>query len=611
MLHAKVATKLKSFISRGLLTKEEVSGLEVKKPRLPRMFGPVKLHKPGYPMRPVVFNVDSILSQSAHLINNKVKPVLLEDPRYLRDTKQFLRHVKLIDNKYKAAKVPWKNIYTVSFDVVAFYPSVPHDIATSAFDRSLEKMSLAPAGRKEAPQECLQMNLENAYYSYNEKLFRQKTGLPTGSAIGGPIACLALAQEEEKLAKKIREKKPHLQELMDNYVRYQDDGASWLAEDEIEVARSKVRESREELEGMNSAFRFTDTGPVKMLPVLDVLVTIDDENGIRTDRYSKPTDKRTLLDSKSDHPDFVKSIVAKGVGLRMRRLASEESWFFKNLTEEAWVLLGRGHKELWIMDGFAHALTKSRVQLLEEKKKEEENQDTKGFLNKVRCIIPYDRGLNYQKNFKLLKKEKLSLEKVPGGKVLRTFNCRLVFHNKKNLLLNKKPRKPGEKVEEKDYKGLTTCGCLFCKRIGPKTIHVSFPQELRSPWSKIPTLRCSTENLVYLAGCKRCGQLYVGETKGTLKDRCNRHAPQRGDTALLQATTGKPEDREKLLKKWTAVRAHFAELGHMELFAAPLQTLPPETTDLQRKKFELEWINRFRNNHPGKPRSIQERVPYV
>jgi hypothetical protein len=600
-LETRTAAKWRSFITRGLLTKEEVAGLEVKAPKLPRMFSLVKLHKQGYPLRPVVSNVDSVLSQSAHLIDNKVKPVLLEDPRYLRDTKQLLRHIEAINNKYQASKTPWKKVYAVSFDVVAFYPSVPHDLARTAFDRALDKMELAP-GQGEALKECLDMNLENAFFTYNDRFFRQKTGLPIGSAIGGPIACLALAQEEEKLAKKIAEEKPHLKELMDNYVRYQDDGASWLAEETLEIAKSKVTEFRSELEGMNSAFRFTDTGPVKQLPVLDVLVMIDDEQGIKTNRYSKPTDKRTLLDSTSDHPDFVKSAVAKGVGLRMRRLASEEEWLMKNLVEEAWVLLGRGHDESWIVEGFAKALTKSRTDLLEEK--EIEDAETQKFDNEVRCIVPYDRNLKFKKNFSVFRKEKKSLEEVPGGEGLRTFDCKLVFKNKKNLhrlILNRKPREvqtseAGERSTHRQYQGLTTDSCLFCKRVGPNSTHLSFPQELRSPWERIPTSNCKTKNLVYLAGCRDCGKVYVGETGGQLKDRCNRHAPQAGDASKLQLTEGKPAEREALLKKWTAVRTHFAETGHNCLFAAPLHVMPSEATDLQRKKVELNWINKFKKN---------------
>jgi hypothetical protein len=339
---------------------------------------------------------------------------------------------------------------------------------------------------------------------------------------------------------------------------------------------------------MDPAFRFTATDAVKALPVLDIMVTIDDVHGIRTDRYSKPTDKRTLLDGNSDHPTHVKSGVARGVGLRMKRLASEDSWCIKNLIEEAWVLLGRGHSREWIVKGFARALIQPRLEMLEERTKE--NKEEK---NIVRCVVPYDRALKFRENFRLLQREKKALELVQGGEFLRSFQCQLVFKNKKNLhrlILNKNP---GSTREREHYAGLTTCNCLFCQRIGPETTHPFFPTELKSPWTRIPASKCTTDNLVYLAGCRDCGVIYVGETGNTLKDRCNRHAAQPGDRKKLQSLRRKPDEQRQLLRSWSAVRAHFAETGHQKLFAAPLQVLNPETTDLQRKKCELEWINRF------------------
>ena len=119
---------------------------------------------------------------------------------------------------------------------------------------------------------------------------------------------------------------------------------------------------------MHQAIKFTSTGAVKVLPVLDVLLEID-EKGMTTCRFPKPTDKRTLLTSTSDHPQHVKSAISKGVALRLRRICSNDHDFVRNLIEEAWVLRGRGHEKQWIVKGFADAMLRSRHELLEEKPK--------------------------------------------------------------------------------------------------------------------------------------------------------------------------------------------------------------------------------------------------
>ena len=37
------------------------------------------------------------------------------------------------------------------------------------------------------------------------------------------------------------------------------------------------------------------------------------------------------------------------------------------------------------------------------------------------------------------------------------------------------------------------------------------------------TVDCSTNNIIYLLGCKKCPQQYIGETERTLKDRFAEH----------------------------------------------------------------------------------------
>lgn len=358
-----------------------------------------------------------------------------------------------------------------------FYPSVPHNLATTAVERAVNSMDLKP-GEGEALKEILKTNLDNANFSFQDKFYRQKTGLPIGSAIGGPTACLVLAQEERKLAERIRRHKPHLVPIMESYVRYPHDSFALPSGETKAIVESKVKEFEGELNTMelNPTFCFTATKAVKSMPVLDIMVTIDDVHGIRTDRYSKPTDERTLLHGNSNHSTHVKSGVALGVGLRMKRLASEDSWCIKNLIEEAWVLLGRGHSKDWIVNGFARALIRPRLEMLDERATENKHEQ-----NIVRCIVPYDRALKFRENFRLLQKEKKALELVQGGEFLHSFQCQLVFKNKRNLrrlILN---RNPGSSREREHYTGLTSCNCLFCKTIGPDTTHTLFPIELKSP----------------------------------------------------------------------------------------------------------------------------------
>jgi hypothetical protein len=50
----------------------------------------------------------------------------------------------------------------------------------------------------------------------------------------------------------------------------------------------------------------------------------------------------------------------------MKRLCSREEDLKKALIEQAWALLGRGHQEQWIIEGFSKALLRPREQTLEK-----------------------------------------------------------------------------------------------------------------------------------------------------------------------------------------------------------------------------------------------------
>ncbi len=91
--------------------------------------------------------------------------------------------------------------------------------------------------------------------------------------------------------------------------------------------------------------------PGDVLREVEILPT-----GLNLQVYRKPTDKRTLLNAESSHPLHVKKAIAYTVGLRMKRLCSREEDLKKALIEQAWALLGRGHQEQWIIEGFSKAL---------------------------------------------------------------------------------------------------------------------------------------------------------------------------------------------------------------------------------------------------------------
>ena len=90
-------------------------------------------------------------------------------------------------------------------------------------------------------------------------------------------------------------------------------------------------------------------------------------------------------------------------------------------------------------------------------------------------------------------------------------------------------------------------------------------------------------NIIYLLGCNRCPQQYIGETERTLKERFAEH---RGyvKNKIYTKTTGK----------------HFNEVGHRESdMTITILEKVLNTNPQYRKQREKMWINKFNTKYKG------------
>ena len=94
---------------------------------------------------------------------------------------------------------------------------------------------------------------------------------------------------------------------------------------------------------------------------------------------------------------------------------------------------------------------------------------------------------------------------------------------------------------------------------------------------------CQTSNCIYLLGCKRCPQQYIGESERSLKDRFLEHKGYVSNNIQSKATG-----------------AHFTQKGHkisdME-FTIVEKIFNPDAQ--YRKQREKMYINKFNTKHKG------------
>ena len=96
-------------------------------------------------------------------------------------------------------------------------------------------------------------------------------------------------------------------------------------------------------------------------------------------------------------------------------------------------------------------------------------------------------------------------------------------------------------------------------------------------------MTCTTENLIYLIMCRKCGIQYVGETGRGLKDRLNNHKSN-------------IKTKEK-----TPISIHFNSENHsgLDLEMIGIEKIADQPNSIKiRKRKEQEWQNRLETKHP-------------
>lgn len=95
----------------------------------PHLFGLLKVHKPGVPLRPIVSQINCLFSQLSRYLSNVLKPLMMNSKSYVLNS-QDLKDKLLSDSCIMDGSL-------ISFDVESLFSNVPVDGALDAFRRVL------------------------------------------------------------------------------------------------------------------------------------------------------------------------------------------------------------------------------------------------------------------------------------------------------------------------------------------------------------------------------------------------------------------------------------------------------------------------------------------
>ena len=248
------------------------------------LYGNVKIHKEGNPLRPIISQIPTPTYNLAKSLNKIISP-FIPNQYTIKSTNDFLDI--LHSNNC--------NGVIGSLDVESLFTNVPIDETIGIILKHVfNHPTIAPP---KIPPKLLQRLLElctkeSPFKSPEGKLYQQIGGVAMGSPLGPTFANFYMGELENKVFEN-----PNLKPLI--YARYVDDIF-------IVVKSEKEMINLQHIFQENSVLNFTyEIGVAGKLPFLDVEVN-NKESKFETSVYHKPTDQGKCLNFNSECPEKYK-----------------------------------------------------------------------------------------------------------------------------------------------------------------------------------------------------------------------------------------------------------------------------------------------------------------
>ena len=165
--------------------------LHVMNPTPPRLYGLLKIHKPGSPIRPVVSYTNAPNYRISKFFNTYYKSLTNFQPKY--SIKNSVDLAKKLNN----LNIPIHS-KLVSFDVKNLFTNIPLPDVRKIIIDTLENKNVDPVLGKEVLSvfdTCTNQN----YFQYKDKFYKQYSGLPMGSPLSPLLAEIFMNNFEHTL----------------------------------------------------------------------------------------------------------------------------------------------------------------------------------------------------------------------------------------------------------------------------------------------------------------------------------------------------------------------------------------------------------------------------
>ena len=544
----KLVTRLEE---KGYIGKNERKYLVPPRPTPGILQGNPKIHKEGAPMRTIVSGRGQATEKLAGLAESQLTEHVESQDSYVRDTGDFLSKLQEIGQPVERNGGHRPLMFCM--DVAKLYPSVPRREGLDACRVALNERAEANIPTEEV-LEVIELVLDNNNFQLGEsRNYRQTEGTAIGSKLGRNFACTYMGAWEKDLLCRSA-----LKPL--KWYRFIDDiWGLWVhGEESLRVFHDLANQIHQNIK---VDLRISDS----RIEFLDVVVHLSESGRISTDLFTKPTDARAYLHYTSDHPPCVKRAIPMGLGVRLKRICSNQSDYQRHKHELVNRLVERGYPKDKVKGELRRADRMKREDLLSGKgqTRRSKEQDRVPLVVTYSSYLPNIREIMHSNRHILHRSDRLKniFQKDPMVAYKRGRNL-------KDLLVHGKTRRALTTQGKQD------CGrdCAICQVFyeGDTVPGVGGPVHYDK------TIGCRSSNLVYGVWCNKCEKVvYVGQTGDTIYMRTQNH---------LSSIRCRREGR-------IPVNRHFSGGGHKE---GDFRIIGLERTwgnSEDRRKFrEMRWV---------------------
>ena len=267
-----------------------------------------KIHKrlANVPGRPVISNCGTPTEKASEFLDHHLKPVMQKGKSYIKDSGDFINKIKELQSIPNGAIL-------VTSDVVALYPSIPHEAGLKALKNALDNRE----NKSISTEDLIKMArfvLQNNYFEFNGIVKQQISGTAIGTKFAPTYACIFM----DKLETDFLNTQKY---LLLGWYRYIDDTFFISTHGE-----EKLKFFPDDLNKYPPNINFTHESNKECINFLNLTVSLLD-NKVSTDLYIKPIDRHQYVHYSSLHPDHTKKSTAYSQTFRVNRICSVETHF--------------------------------------------------------------------------------------------------------------------------------------------------------------------------------------------------------------------------------------------------------------------------------------------